>query len=398
MTSNENSRKIRETCVLVLDANILIKDFWWEGRSPQHLINRLFLLHTIVVPELALLEASTEIARRASDLLVRIDKSGLTPRLLSQYQRLFRKTTKDGEDGASLSKRYEEYIRELVSSHGGLVAPTPDLPLATIVERSVLRVKPFNRGDKGFRDTLLWLGVLDLIQAYKRVSFVSANTDDFSDKDRELHPDLAREVDGVLPENIRFRYFPSLDEFIASMDPNGEGSAEAFLRALLSSGFRGFDLFQWLSNNFEDVLADHELDGVQWAGMPYWAEDPRLVSLEEIVSFEPCNAASRGSNKVEFLCHVGIIGIFSCSILYASWESALPPQQVVWIDEDSDDMWTEVGVRSIGTFTLRIVFDLNSITIVEYDVAELEHDFEAAIEALEEANELSKESVDDDID
>jgi hypothetical protein len=393
MQSN-TSRESRETCVLVVDANILVKDFWWDGPSSQHLISRLFLMHTVVVPELALLEASAEIERRASDLLERIKAAGSTPRLLAQYQRLFRKTTIDNESGGSLAKRYERFVNELVLGHGGIVAPTPDVKVSEVIQRSVKRIKPFNRGDKGFRDTLLWLGVLDLVRRFRRVSFVSANTNDFSLGKNRLHPELEREVNGVLPENIRFRYFPSLDEFVAEMDPGGEGGAEALLRAILDKGFRGFDLLAWLQENLENVLSTHEFDGVDWAGMPYWAEDPRVTEIEEVVAFEPCNASSIGGSRVQFYCHIAVVATYSCSILYASWRSVLPSHQVLWVDEESDDVWTEVGVRSVGTFTMRFVFDLDIASVSEYEIVALEHDFDGAISALEEIQ--SMHEADDD--
>lgn len=383
------SRESRETCVLVVDANILIKDFWWEGPSAKHLISRLFLLHTIVVPELALLEASAAIERRALDLLQRIMDSGSTPRLLAQYQRLFGKTTIDDESGASLARRYEEFINALVRTHGGIVAPTPDIEVSEVIKRSIKRIKPFNRGDKGFRDTLLWLGVLDLVRRFRRVSFVSANTNDFASDKNRLHPDLEREVSGVLPENIRFRYFPSLDEFVAEMDPSGEGGAEAFLRAILDKGFRGFDLFAWLQENLEDALSTHELDGVNWVGMPYWAENPRITEVEEIIAFEPCNESSIGGSRVQFYCHIAVVAAFSCSIFYTPWRSVLPSHQVLWIDEESDDMWTKVGVRSVGTFTMRFVFDLDIASISEYEIVALEHDLDGAIAALEQIQSMN---------
>lgn len=390
-TQSKTLREARETCVLVVDANILVKDFWWEGPSAQHLVRRLFLMHTIVVPELALLEASAEIGRRASELLARIEVSGLTPRLLAQYQRLFKKNVVDAESGEALATRYADFLKTLVAEHRGMVAPTPSVEVSEVIKRSVNRTKPFNRGDKGFRDTLLWLGVLDLVRQFKRVSFVSANTNDFALGKSQLHPELEREVCGVLPENIRFRYFPSLDEFVAEMDADGEGGAEAFLRAILNDGFRGFDLLIWLRDNLEEVLSTHELDGVEWAGMPYWAEDPRITEIEDIVGFEPCNESSLGGGRVQFYCHIALVASFSCSILYASWQSVLPAHQVLWIDEESNDLWTNVGVRSIATFTMRLVFDLDRASVTEYEIVPLEHDYERAIAALDEIQGMDEE-------
>ena len=50
-------------------------------------------------------------------------------------------------------------------------------------------------------------------------------------------------------------------------------------------------------------------------------------------------------------------------------------------------MWTEVGVRAVGTFLLRLVFDLNSATVVERDAVAIPHDIYGAKASLEELKE-----------
>ncbi len=81
--------KKKKHCILVVDANILIQDFWLEGSSWSYLKKRNFLTHVLVVPEIALDEAAAHMERRAADLLNRIAESGFTSRLEAQYQRLF---------------------------------------------------------------------------------------------------------------------------------------------------------------------------------------------------------------------------------------------------------------------------------------------------------------------
>ena len=46
-----------EQFLLVLDANVLIRDFWWSGAEFRQLLETLAAGHWIVVPEVALLEA-----------------------------------------------------------------------------------------------------------------------------------------------------------------------------------------------------------------------------------------------------------------------------------------------------------------------------------------------------
>jgi len=60
--------KKRNHCILVVDANILIQDFWLEGSNWSYLKKRNFLTHVLVVPEIALDEAAAHLERRATDL------------------------------------------------------------------------------------------------------------------------------------------------------------------------------------------------------------------------------------------------------------------------------------------------------------------------------------------
>lgn len=221
---------------------------------------------------------------------------------------------------------------------------------------------------------------------YRHVSFVSANTADYAKGDR-LHPDLEDDLSHVLPEGIHFRYFKSLHEFIAFMDRDGEAGAEALRNALMSDGYRGFQLGSWIRQNIQTVLRWQELDGIEWTALPYLAENPRFIELEDLVGLEVHGERYLGSDRIELFCNLAIIGIFQCSILYSSWTNIIHPNQILWVDEESSDIWTEVGVRCVGTFMLRIVFDLNAAAIVEHDVTPIEHKMRDAIACLEEARE-----------
>jgi hypothetical protein len=175
--------KKQRHCLLVVDANILIQDFWLEGSNWNHLRKHMFLMHTLVVPEIALDEAAANIERRADDLLRRINVGGYTDRLKAQYQSLFNRKQRTKEKASDLRERYKKFIQKVLDSQGGFLASIPSVDLSILLQRSINRKKPFNKGDKGFRDTLIWLGVVDLVKEYERVSFVSANTSDYAGTD-----------------------------------------------------------------------------------------------------------------------------------------------------------------------------------------------------------------------
>jgi hypothetical protein len=208
MTADELTPKSRKKkpCILVVDANILIHDFWLEGSSWGYLKKRNFLTHVLVVPEIALDEAVAHLERRAADLLNRIAESGFTSRLEAQYLRLFCRKGRSKETAVSLGQRYRRFITRTLQKYQGFVQSPPAIEVAQLLKRSIKRTKPFNKGDKGFRDTVIWLGVVELVRKYNRVSFISANTTDYADGAR-LHDDLEADLKPVLPEGFQFKYF-----------------------------------------------------------------------------------------------------------------------------------------------------------------------------------------------
>lgn len=354
-----------------------------EGEYWQHLLKRNFLSHRLAIPSIALEEAANHIERRAADLLRRILEKGYTPRLEGQYKSLFGRHMRTRETAKGLAKRYTKYIRTIIKKYEGILIEPPDVKLTDLLERSISRKKPFNKGDKGFRDTLIWLNAVDLVREFKRVSFISANTSDYADG-LDLHPDLEADLIDVLPDGLRFRYFRGLSEFIASIDRNGNAGAEALKDALMTSGYADFKLENWLLTDGIEVLKELGLDGVKWTALPYWAENPRLITVEDLVGIEVYGERSEENDHIEFFCGASLVGVFQCSILYSSWETIIHPTQVEWVDEDSNDMWTEIGVRSVGTFLFRLVFDLNTAKVVESDAVAIPHDITEAIESLEE--------------
>lgn len=289
----------------------------------------------------------------------------------------------DKESALQLSNRYKLFILRNVGRHNGLILEPPDVSVPLLLERSIKRRKPFNQGDKGFRDTLIWLNTLQLVKEHHRVSFISANTTDYAKGD-SLHPDLEEDLTSVLPGHISFRYFKSLNEFIAFMDRDSSSGTEALRNALMSEGYRGFKLEQWVLENIETLFSHNKLDGVSWTALPYWAEDPRLIDVEDLVGIEVHGEHALENDRVEFFCDISLVGTFQCSILYASWKSIVHPLQVQWIDEESSDIWTEVGVRSVGTFLARIVFDLDTAAVINHELIAIPHDIAGAKATLEE--------------
>lgn len=373
--------------LLILDANISIKDFWLKAYSFNYLCDRNFLIHTVIVPEISLKESKATIVRRATDLLERIASDPDSPRLLEQYQKLFNKKRITEETPEQLGLRYEKFVLNKLKDINGRFILNVEIDVNTLIERSIDRVKPFNQGDKGMRDTVLWLNILELAKNYRQISFVSENINDFADKEHlTLHSDLVGEVSKFLPEHYELLFFRNLDAFIAQMDKNRENGAEAFIRSLMKGGYKNFILDQWIKENlvksFEDSWLYDNFDGVKWAGMPYWAEAPRIIEITDLIGVEAYQPKFIDDNLIEFYIDIALIADFHVTVFLADPDEIIYYKQIKILLEEKH--WTTAIIESIATFIIKITFNIKTQEVIGFYGTTLEHDFESAIRSIDE--------------
>lgn len=376
-------------CLLVLDANILIRDFWWKSSAFKYLQDRIFLSHAIVIPKISVEESKAHLIRRSQDLAVRMREKPDSDRLIEQYKNLHNTSTYNNESPKVLGERYEIYIKDKIEKFGGFIADYPEINTEDILDRSINRIKPFNKGDKGFRDTVLWLSVLELVKKYERVSFVSENVSDFADESKKyIHVDLELELKKYLSDHLNFFYFRNLDEFSAYMDKDKKNGADSFAKALMAGGYKDFELISWLTNNLVEEFSKSEIesfDGVHWPGLPYEVEAPILTYVEEVVGIDIHRAKFITDTVIEFYIDVALIGIFSCVIFNHRWDNIVFSHQVERVETES--YWKNIDVRSVGNFVIKLTFDINCEKVLSFYGVPLESDFSKAYEAIDIINE-----------
>lgn len=362
---------------VVLDANVLIRDFWMTGPGFSYLLTHQFLQHRPAIPEVALLEARNQLKRRAEALMANRDAEGEgsrgnTLRLLRlfNYKRLPPRNEWNIE---KMLSRWDKHVTRALKHFGGLVVPSPTVDLREITKRSIERRKPFTAGDKGFRDTLIWLSTLTLVGPDSRVSFVTGNTSDFfAAESTDPHPDLLAEVESRLQGEWKMLFHRSLDDFIASFDSDRETSAQALQRALISNSLSGFSLWDWLENNLPKVLEDYEFDEVAWAGVPQEAEAPMLAEVEQLIGIDIPRVNHVTGDVYRLYCDLAFIGEFACSIGYHSADTVVHPNQILWKNE-TDEFWTDICMRIAATVVIALDFDVKKRDVVEYFWLTLHH-------------------------
>lgn len=378
---------------VVLDANILIRDFWMSGPGFSYLLTHLFLDHRPIIPEVAYLEARNNLKRRAEALLSNRSSEGAgsqgnTSKLLRLFN--YKKVPPNAKwNVAMLLNRWDRHVNGILKRFDGQMLPSPQVNINEIVQRSIERKKPFSSGDRGFRDTIIWLSTLDLIGPESRVSFVTNNTQDFfQTNSSEPHPEILKEAEKKLSKHLKMLFHRSLDEFITKFDSDRTSSSAALQRALISNTLSGFCLWNWLVENLLKIIGDDDFDGVNWAGLPYHAEAPVLIDVEELIAVDIPRTSHLIEDTYRLYCDVAFIGHFSCDIAFAKAESVVNPNQILWKDE-TDLTWTSVVVRTAATFIVRIDFDVRTRTVVECFARPLVHweSYDEAINNLESSYE-----------
>ena len=80
------------------------------------------------------------------------------------------------------------------------ITPLPKVSQSEMLERDLAMKKPFDEKGKGYRDTLIWFGILgELSDQVSAVHIVTGNTKDFGGKDGELEAELVAELKAAAP-------------------------------------------------------------------------------------------------------------------------------------------------------------------------------------------------------
>ena len=180
--------------IVVLDANAVVQNYPFEGVRWKGFLTRVKSGEVrIVIPEFAFLEAAAVVAKNQDDLLGSIQKMlrwWVTPR-------------RSGLEGVLGSLRLarplsQREFRDVIRGLGIEILRLPSPAHELVVRRAIQRKRPFNYRGGGYRDTLIWMFVLELFIANDtrdQIVFVSADRAAFAAKDGSgMHEDLLADL------------------------------------------------------------------------------------------------------------------------------------------------------------------------------------------------------------
>lgn len=134
--------------------------------------------------------AATEDSLRSLSATAKKIRASTSRNSLEQFLSNFRAHA--DQDAADYLTRARNKIEE----NGGRILELPNVSHEEVFERAITFTQPFKRDGSGYRDSLIWLSVLDVVKncpAGTEVLFVSGNTKDFASGDL-LAPLLEAEV------------------------------------------------------------------------------------------------------------------------------------------------------------------------------------------------------------
>jgi hypothetical protein len=198
---------------IILDTNIIIKDYFFSTPKFKALFSYLAKTpHQLILPQIVLDELTCNFSQELEHLNLDIEKINLKS-----------KTSLDPGldlkliDIEAENKRYQDFLRNFVSSHPVLVVDYNSKHYKNIVSRSLFRHAPFqkNAKDHGFKDAIIWESVKDMVadSHYEFIAFVSNNTTQFTNntEKNQLHTDLMKEIEKY---KDKFLFFSNLESFL----------------------------------------------------------------------------------------------------------------------------------------------------------------------------------------
>lgn len=198
---------------IMLDTNILRNDYFFNSyqfRILQDFSRKTF--STIVIPEIVFDEL---VALYKRDLLFHernIRKSQNNLELLLEGINIHLEKLNLNVDEAV--KKYSEYVKKWLGKLNAEIPEYQELFLKEVVRRSNERIKPISDKGEEFRDTILWLTILDYLkkERFDEAVFISNNTTDFADVTQtSLHQQLQYDLKN---QNSTLTYYKSLNDFI----------------------------------------------------------------------------------------------------------------------------------------------------------------------------------------
>lgn len=231
---------------IVLDSNIIIADFWMKSTNFELLFERAKIRDIqIFIPEIVLDEVINKYSQRLLKSLREVSSE------LKTFNKLSKETIKQPIEQKVIDKsikNYQKHLLKLVKDNNIMVLKYPKTDHKYLAKKAMLKLKPFNSNEKGYRDSLIWENIKTLLTDCESVSalpelvFISNNYKDFTENEHDLHFDLIAELEDEDFDSNSVIVYSNLSEFNDKQVKLFFAQSKSFEQKLKSSDNGNFDL------------------------------------------------------------------------------------------------------------------------------------------------------------
>ena len=209
-------------------------------------------------------------------------------------------------DFEKLSQPYsfKKMLEERLGNKGIKYIPYDDIPQSEVVARAINVIRPFQEEDKGYRDTLIWLSLIQYIKLKRireEVIFLNNNKNDFFnivDGKVDFHPALKKDIERIV-RSAQIIPYDSLSAFIVDkiiVPEDNVITAEQLYEDYLNSKDRQIEFESSLfierlsSEEFKEILSQNEGKSLPYLNtinmqrliIDEGVEDPEVLSFKQI--------------------------------------------------------------------------------------------------------------------
>jgi len=178
---------------------------------------------------------------------------------------------------------YEELLEKIVEEFNITVMQPPDVPHKVLVERAARRQRPCDANGDGYRDTLNWLTLVQLVTEHPddELAWISNDTRGFGKTlgGEELHPSLLAELEAAGARN-RVRWLPSIAALLTRLATERAPAASTGPKDLRALGdhLRGEALERFFFETVAPAVAGKALSP-RLCGLPIAAQSAAVETI-----------------------------------------------------------------------------------------------------------------------
>ena len=243
---------------IVLDTNIILADFRLSGNAFRVFFEGIQRTGTkVYIPQVVIDEVIANFKERIDSLVNKIDRLKRTAKRLTDS---FDENLSIHQLPHEIVSDYRKVFLQQIEEAGIIILPYPELAHQKVVQRDLLRRKPFKENGAGYRDTLIWETILSLLQEQKgQILFVTRNSKDFGEGPDVL-PELLQDINELGFGNKNVRLYNSLDTLNNELFIPQLKRLDKMMLMLENDEVSQFSLNAWIQENILEQLKDGEWD------------------------------------------------------------------------------------------------------------------------------------------